>query len=40
MGVDPNDVSKVGSLLGTKLAINEHVAYLQYESVDSRSAIS
>jgi CNT family concentrative nucleoside transporter len=29
IGVDPNDVEKVGSLLGTKLAINEHVAYLQ-----------
>ena len=28
MGVDPNDVPKVGSLLGTKLALNEHVAYL------------
>ncbi len=28
MGVDANDVSKVGSLLGAKLAINEHYAYL------------
>ena len=29
MGVEPNDVQKVGSLLGAKLAINEHYAYLQ-----------
>jgi CNT family concentrative nucleoside transporter len=29
MGVDADDVHKVGSLLGTKLALNEHVAYLQ-----------
>jgi CNT family concentrative nucleoside transporter len=29
MGVDANDVQNVGSLLGTKLALNEHVAYLQ-----------
>jgi len=28
MGVELNDISKVGSLLGTKLAINEHYAYL------------
>jgi CNT family concentrative nucleoside transporter len=28
MGVDLTDVSKVGSLLGAKLAINEHYAYL------------
>jgi CNT family concentrative nucleoside transporter len=28
MGVEWNDVSKVGSLLGAKLAINEHYAYL------------
>lgn len=28
MGVEPADVSKVGSLLGAKLAINEHYAYL------------
>ena len=28
MGVDMDDVSRVGSLLGTKLALNEHVAYL------------
>jgi CNT family concentrative nucleoside transporter len=29
MGVDANDMDKVGSLLGSKLAINEHFAYLQ-----------
>jgi CNT family concentrative nucleoside transporter len=29
MGVDIADVDKVGSLLGSKLAINEHYAYLQ-----------
>jgi CNT family concentrative nucleoside transporter len=28
MGVPPEDVGKVGSLLGSKLAINEHYAYL------------
>lgn len=28
MGIDVTDVSKVGSLLGAKLAINEHYAYL------------
>ena len=29
MGVEVSDVDKVGSLLGSKLAINEHFAYLQ-----------
>jgi concentrative nucleoside transporter, CNT family len=29
MGVDANDVHKVGNLLGTKLTMNEHYAYLQ-----------
>jgi CNT family concentrative nucleoside transporter len=28
MGVEPKDISHVGSLLGAKLAINEHYAYL------------
>ncbi len=28
MGVEANDVSKVGTLLGAKLSINEHYAYL------------
>jgi CNT family concentrative nucleoside transporter len=35
MGVDPADTDKVGSLLGIKLAANEHVAYLSLtKSVD------
>jgi CNT family concentrative nucleoside transporter len=29
MGVDLDDIQKVGSLLGSKLAINEHFAYLE-----------
>lgn len=29
MGVETQDIHKVGSLLGSKLAINEHFAYLQ-----------
>jgi CNT family concentrative nucleoside transporter len=29
MGVDIHDATKVGSLLGSKLAVNEHFAYLQ-----------
>ncbi|MBI3879997.1 MAG: Na+ dependent nucleoside transporter domain protein [Verrucomicrobia bacterium] len=33
MGVELNDVSKVGSLLGSKLAINEHYAYLQMKKL-------
>jgi CNT family concentrative nucleoside transporter len=32
MGVEPDDVLKVGSLLGSKLAINEHFAYLELKS--------
>jgi CNT family concentrative nucleoside transporter len=32
MGVDSADVHKVGSLLGAKLAINEHFAYLEMKS--------
>lgn len=28
MGVEPSDTDQVGKLLGTKLAMNEHVAYL------------
>ena len=31
MGIEPNDVDKVGSLLGTKLAMNEHVSYLNFK---------
>lgn len=33
MGVDLNDVEKVGSLLGSKLSINEHYAYLQMKAM-------
>ena len=29
MGVELNDIENVGTLLGTKLALNEHVAYLK-----------
>ncbi len=32
MGVDLKDASNVGSLLGSKLAINEHFAYLQMKA--------
>lgn len=32
MGVELDDVQKVGSLLGSKLAINEHYAYLQMKA--------
>jgi concentrative nucleoside transporter, CNT family len=32
MGVEPDDVHNVGSLLGAKLAINEHYAYLQMKA--------
>ncbi|MEY4385683.1 MAG: Nucleoside permease NupX [Verrucomicrobiota bacterium] len=28
MGIEPDDISKVGTLLGAKLSINEHYAYL------------
>ncbi len=33
MGVELEDVSKVGSLLGSKLAINEHFAYLEMKAM-------
>ena len=33
MGIEANDMEKVGSLLGSKLAINEHFAYLQFRSL-------
>jgi CNT family concentrative nucleoside transporter len=33
MGIEPDDVQKVGSLLGSKLAINEHYAYLQFKTL-------
>jgi CNT family concentrative nucleoside transporter len=45
MGVDPGDTDKVGSLLGIKLAANEHVAYLsltkhaEYAGLSERSKL-
>jgi concentrative nucleoside transporter, CNT family len=33
MGVEANDIDKVGSLLGAKLTINEHFAYLQMKAM-------
>jgi CNT family concentrative nucleoside transporter len=33
MGIEPRDVQQVGSLLGSKLAINEHFAYLQFKNL-------
>src|SRR5262249_44484217 len=33
MGVEPGDAPRVGSLLGAKLAINEHYAYLQMRTM-------
>jgi CNT family concentrative nucleoside transporter len=33
MGVESADVEQVGSLLGSKLAINEHYAYLQFKEL-------
>jgi CNT family concentrative nucleoside transporter len=33
MGVEADDVQKVGSLLGAKLSINEHFAYLQMKEM-------
>src|SRR5262245_14750580 len=33
IGVEPDDVQTVGSLLGSKLAVNEHFAYLQFKTL-------
>jgi CNT family concentrative nucleoside transporter len=33
MGVEPSDVQEVGKLLGSKLAINEHFAYLEMKAM-------
>ena len=33
IGVEPDDVQTVGSLLGSKLAVNEHFAYLQFKAL-------
>lgn len=37
MGIESRDVETVGSLLGSKLAINEHFAYLQFKSLEAAS---
>jgi CNT family concentrative nucleoside transporter len=34
MGVESRDVESVGSLLGSKLAINEHFAYLRFRTLE------
>jgi CNT family concentrative nucleoside transporter len=33
MGIDANDMGRVGSLLGAKLSINEHYAYLEMKKL-------
>ena len=33
MGVETDDIGKVGSLLGAKLSINEHFAYLEMKKL-------
>src|SRR5206468_5220840 len=33
MGVEPKDANTVGSLLGAKLAVNEHFAYLEMKKL-------
>src|SRR5262249_16546598 len=33
IGVEPRDAGTVGSLLGSKLAVNEHFAYLQFKAL-------
>jgi CNT family concentrative nucleoside transporter len=40
MGVDPNESYTVGQLLGTKLAANEHVAYLDLKGIKAGGGIS
>ncbi len=35
MGIEANDIQTVGGLLGSKLAINEHFAYLQYKGMEA-----
>lgn len=40
MGVDPNESYTVGQLLGTKLAANEHVAYLDLKGLKAAGGIS
>ena len=40
MGVEPNDANTVGSLLGAKLAVNEHFAYLEMKKLIPLHAMS
>jgi len=40
MGVEPNESYQVGQLLGTKLAANEHVAYLDLKGLKTNGRIS
>ena len=40
MGVEPKDITDVGSLLGTKLVANEFVAYAQMTSIEMQKALS
>jgi len=40
IGVDSNEASKVGTLLGLKLAANEHVAYLELKSMVAANEIT
>jgi CNT family concentrative nucleoside transporter len=40
MGVEPGDASKVGSLLGAKLSVNEHFAYLEMKKMIPMHAMS
>lgn len=40
MGVDPHESYTVGQLLGTKLAANEHVAYLSLKQIKADGGIS
>jgi CNT family concentrative nucleoside transporter len=37
IGIEPADVETVGSLLGAKLSVNEHFAYLQFKSLRDAS---
>jgi CNT family concentrative nucleoside transporter len=35
IGIEMQDVAQVGGLLGSKLAINEHFAYLQFKALET-----
>ena len=40
MGIDSAETDKVGSLLGIKLAANEHVAYLKFKDMNAAKELS